>query len=89
MTATLILVIQLMASTICTFDNNCRFWDTSLDVSKEDLTQATSVTLFETPKEPFPTENRKPVDELLVCQVQVTHFIPSKNTLYLNVFLCV
>uniref|UniRef100_K1R091 Plectin-1 n=1 Tax=Magallana gigas TaxID=29159 RepID=K1R091_MAGGI len=47
-----------------------KFWDTTLDVSNEDLTQATSVTLFETPKEPFPTENRKPVDELLVCQVQ-------------------
>ena len=48
-----------------------RFWDTSLDLEKEDLTKATSVTVFETPKEAFPTENRKPVEELLVCQVQV------------------
>jgi hypothetical protein len=48
-----------------------RFWDTSLDLGKDDLTRATSVTMFETPKEPFPSENRKSVDELLVCQVQV------------------
>lgn len=48
-----------------------RFWDTTLDLGKEDLTQATSVTVFETPKEPFPSENRKPMEELLVCQVQV------------------
>nr|XP_022288567.1 plectin-like isoform X4 [Crassostrea virginica]XP_022288568.1 plectin-like isoform X4 [Crassostrea virginica]XP_022288569.1 plectin-like isoform X4 [Crassostrea virginica] len=47
-----------------------KFWDTSLDLEKEDLTKATSVTVFETPKEAFPTENRKPVEELLVCQVQ-------------------
>lgn len=89
MTATLILVIQLMASTICTFDNNYRFWDTSLDVSKEDLTQATSVTLFETPKEPFPTENRKPVDELLVCQVQVTLTSYHHSTHCTSMYLCV
>lgn len=89
MTATLILVIQLMASTICTFDNNYRFWDTSLDVSKEDLTQATSVTLFETPKEPFPTENRKPVDELLVCQVQVTLTSYHQSIHCTSMYLCV
>ncbi|XP_022288564.2 uncharacterized protein LOC111100765 isoform X1 [Crassostrea virginica] len=47
-----------------------KFWDTSLDLEKDDLTKATSVTVFETPKEAFPTENRKPVEELLVCQVQ-------------------
>ncbi|XP_048745096.1 uncharacterized protein LOC125658065 isoform X3 [Ostrea edulis] len=47
-----------------------KFWDTTLDLGKEDLTQATSVTVFETPKEPFPSENRKPMEELLVCQVQ-------------------
>lgn len=89
MTATLILVIQLMASTIWTFDNNYRFWDTSLDVSKEDLTQATSVTLFETPKEPFPTENRKPVDELLVCQVQVTLTSYHQRIHCTSKYLCV
>ncbi|XP_061194127.1 uncharacterized protein LOC133202340 isoform X2 [Saccostrea echinata] len=47
-----------------------KFWDTSLDLEKNDLTSSSSVTLFETPKEPLPSENRKPLEELLVCQVQ-------------------
>ncbi|XP_062597680.1 uncharacterized protein LOC134259100 isoform X1 [Saccostrea cucullata] len=47
-----------------------KFWDTSLELEKNDLTSSSSVTLFETPKEPLPSENRKPLEELLVCQVQ-------------------
>lgn len=70
-------------------DNNYRFWDTTLDVSNEDLTQATSVTLFETPKEPFPTENRKPVDELLVCQVQVMLTFYHSSIPCISMYLCV